>query len=207
MKHLTIYSAFIIFLIIFQTLVLPVEGQTSSIDKERVSSVEISFARTRILGETFPGMSGHYIFFITDRFGSGLSLFSCENQVDQNFGYPIINPQLLLSQYGWLNQFILIDNKYIKFKLNLTNGLIQLRLFDDSQRYYSGQFVFPPKLDRDFYYFIAPGADVSIRLFGPLYITAGINYRYLFGKGHFTDRKELQNTGYSLGLNMIDSKN
>jgi len=206
MKHPKIYNIFIILNLLFQTNTLPGHTQTLARDKEKALSIEISFARTNILGQTFPGMSGHYIFFLTERFGTGLSLFTVQNQVDQNFGYSLVNPQLLLSQYGWINQFILINNKYVKLKFNFINGLIQVRLIDESRPSISGQIMAPPKLDSNFYYFMEPGTALSLRLFGLLYLTGGINYRFLFGKSHFSDRKEFQNTGYSLGLSMINNR-
>jgi hypothetical protein len=200
------YIGCILLAIVLQAPSGPAAGQTSSGKIEKHLSFEMCFARTRIFGQTFPGMSGHYVFFLSHRLGTGLSIFTCQSQINQNFGYSIINPQLLYNQYGWLNQFNLINNKYVKFKLNFTNGLILIRLLDDSQRNYSGQLILQQNFEKNYYYFMAPGTDLSIRLFGLLHLTAGINYRFLFGKSHFSNRKEFQGTAFSFGVTMISSK-
>jgi len=191
---------------VWQAISLTCFGQTSDSNKEKPLSFEIALARTNILGITFPGMSAHYIFFLTKRLGTGLSLFTVENQVNQNFGFSLTNPQLLYNQYGWINQFILLNNNYFKFKLNITNGLIQIRILQDSRQYNSGQYIFPPNLGRNFYYFIEPGTDLSLHLFSSLYLTAGVNYRFLFGKSNFSDRKEFQNTSFILGLTLMNNR-
>jgi hypothetical protein len=205
-KKSKIHGGLILLLIVFQTITMPGLGQPPSGNNEKPLSFEMCFARTRIFGETFPGMSGHYIFFLSHRLGTGLSIFTCQSQINQNFGYSIINPQLLYNQFGWLNQFLLINNKYVKFKLNFTNGLIQIRLLDDSQRNYSGQLILQQNFERNFYYFMAPGTDLSIRLFGLLHLTVGVNYRLLFGKSHFSNSREFQGTTFSFGVTMISSK-
>ena len=206
MKQSKILSAIVIWFIVFQALELTCQGQTPAGNKENPLSFEIGFARTNILGITFPGMNAHYIFFLSKRIGTGLSLFTVQSQVNQNFGYSIINPQVLFNQYGWINQFILINNKYIKLKLNFTNGLSQIRILQDSRQYNSGQYIFPPNLARDFYYFVQPGTDLSLRLFSSLYLTGGLNYRFLFGKGNFSNRRDFQNSSFCLGLTVMNSK-
>jgi hypothetical protein len=205
MKHFNFYSAFIILLIVLQAHNLSCIGQDAATGRDRALSFEVGFARTNILGIPFPGMSGHYIFFLSEKFGTGFSLFSVQNQIDQNFGLSLVNPQLMLSQYGWINQFILLNNKYVKFKLDFTNGLLQVRLLDQNPANFTGPIITTPHSERNLYYFIEPGSDLSLRLFGPLYITGGVNYRFPFGRSNFSSRKEFQNSGISLGLTMISN--
>lgn len=206
MNKFRIRGAFIFFLTICQTFALPVHGQSSGGDNEKSFSLEIGFVSTTMVGQVFPGMMGHYILFYTDRLGTGLSLFTVQSQINQNFGFSVLNPQLMMGQYGWLNQFILINNKYVKFKINFTNGLMQVSLLDEGQPANTGTTVASTNLDRNYYYFLEPGAALSLRLFGPLYLTGGINYRYLYGKSNFSNRKEFQNSDYSLGLSMINNR-
>jgi len=205
MRYNRIHSAFI-FLLISLTFGKPVHGQFSDGEKEKAFSFEIGFARTTVLGQTFPGMAGHYIFFLTERFGTGLSLFTVQNQVTQNFGFSIVDPQLLMGLYGWINQFILINNKFVKLKINFTNGLMQVRLMDESLSGNAGGTSIPPNLDRNYYYFLEPGTALSLRLFGSLYLTGGINYRFLYGKSHFSSRNDFEGTDYNLGLSMMNNR-
>ena len=206
MKHIKIHSTFIFLFIICQTIVLPVNGQFSGEGNEKAFSLEIGFASATMLGESFPGMAGHYLFFYTDRLGTGLSILTVQNQVTQNFGFPVNNPQLMMGEYGWINQFLLINNKYVKFAINLTNGLMQASLTDDSQVSNLGVTVTSTNLDRNYYYFLEPGAALSLRLFGSLYLTGGINYRYLYGKSNFSSRKDFEGTDLNLGLSMINNR-
>ncbi len=203
MKRSKIHIVCILLLIILLPYCWPANAQTSEENKEKPLSFEMCFARTNIFGETFHGMSGHYIFFLSKRFGTGLALFTCQAAIDRNFGYSIVSPQLLYNQYGWLNQYLLIRSMYVKFKLNFNNGLILVRLLDDGRIGTPGQIILQQNLEKNFYYFLSPGADLSIRLFGPLHFTAGINYRFLFGKSHFSSSSEFQGTGINFGVTMM----
>ena len=203
MKPLKIHIVCILLLILLLPHSWLANAQTSEENKEKPISFEMCFAKTTLFGNTFHGMSGHYIYFLSRKIGTGLSLFTCQAPIDRNFGYAIANPQLLYNQYGWLNQFLLIKSNFLKIKLNFTNGLIQIRLLDDSQRNYNGQLIIQQNFERNFYYFLSPGMDLSIKLFGPLHFTAGINYRFLFGKSHFSSHKEFEGTGINFGVTMM----
>jgi hypothetical protein len=167
-------------------------------------SFEMCFARTDFFGHTFHGMSGHYLFFLSKRLATALTLFTCQSAIDRSFGYSMLSPQLLYNQYGWLNQYLLIRSKFLKLKLNFTNGLVQVRLMDESNAIYTGQFLMQQDFKRNFYYFIEPGSDISFHLLGPLHLTAGINYRFLFGKSTFSAKKEFEGTGIHFGVTMMN---
>ena len=177
--------------------------QAQESTESKAASLEIGFARTNLKDGVYPGMAGHYLFFLTKSLGTGFALASYQNYSTNTFGYPLSNPQMLISQYGWINQWLPVHFKLIKLKLSLNTGLIQARLFDDTQRYYNGQLNFQQETIREFFCFIQPSADLSLRLFGPVHLTAGANYRFAGGKSHFTPATAFKAPGYFLGLTVI----
>jgi hypothetical protein len=175
-------------------------------------SMQIGAIYTPLLSQNFYGMSFDIKYYPKKRFATGFEMSISEKKISDTFSYSIQKPILDFIEFGWINQYDILQSKHLRLGINLNNGIAISRLGDNTEKetYYTeyGYEEIPKKVASNYFYLLEPGVDFSLRLFsiknGPdFYLTSKAKYRFVFGKTNYGNEKDFINYYFGIGLTLI----
>jgi hypothetical protein len=211
-KYLAFFSKTALFfftLIISINLLSAYNADTLKVKKHKEQSIDLSAAFTQMNLENFWGFNVDWKFFPYERLGTGLYFTWAMNgtHTKDTFNYHITKPEMDLFEIGWINQYVFIKDSSFRLNLNLVNGWADIMLSDRGQqeRYKTryGYSYRAKSIDNNSYYLLEPGLDFLIKTVKRLWISAKIDYRFLFGSTHFARKEDFSKFIFFVGITGI----
>ena len=175
---------------------------------------DIGTSYTPILDYAFWGLHLDFKGYITKKFSTGISVTYANKRIGYDFGYTIKKPIINFSQIGWVNKYDFVNYKGITFFGELVNGLSDARLGDDNEHVLTGYTKYgpvyqPKKIAENYYYLLEPGVGISIPIYKThdndlLNFTTRVRYRFVFGKGNYSNSDQFSNYEVCIGITIIN---
>jgi hypothetical protein len=190
-------------------------GQTTDSLKSNVrheASFDIGAFYTPVLSKDFYGVNIDFKYYPYQRIATGFSASMTNKKINNSFQYTIGQPIIYYYEFGWINQYEIIQTKKIRVGLNINNGIVISELGDNTikQKVFTGRvFVDKAKVvETNYFYLLQPGLDISIRLlsknnYPDLYLTTKAKYRFVFGDSKYGHLNDFSNFYFGLGLSII----
>ncbi len=172
-------------------------------------SFDVQFVGTSILSRTFLGASTDVKYYPFERLATGISFVITGRKIPETFTYQIDKPTIEYYEFGWVNQYDLLQKERFRVGVFLNNGVSISRLGDDADRekYYTryGTQYRAKKIATNYFYLVQPGIDFSVRIFGEnhapdFYLNAKARYRWVVGNEKYGERNDFN--GYLLGFGL-----
>lgn len=208
----------VIFLITLFLICILAKAQTIDSLKQKTNnetSLDFGSFYTSMLDKNFYGANIDFKYYLYKRFATGFSYSMTQHKVEETFNYSIGQPIINYYEFGWINQYDLLQNKKFRIGLNLSNGLVISRLGDNDnlERYYvKGWHYHPIEVATNYFYLVQPGLDISFKLFSnkhypDFYLTTKAKYRFVFGDGKYGQTNDFSNSYFGFGISLIGFTN
>ncbi|MEO0037190.1 MAG: hypothetical protein RIQ59_401 [Bacteroidota bacterium] len=170
---------------------------------------------TSMLNKNFYGANIDFKYYVYKRFATGFSYSMTQHKVEETFNFSIGQPIINYYEFGWINQYDILQNKKFRIGLNLSNGLVISRLGDNDnlERYYvKGWHYRPIEVATNYFYLLQPGLDISFKLFSSkhypdFYLTTKAKYRFVFGDSKYGQVNDFSNSYFGIGFSIIGFTN
>ena len=190
------------------------QSNDSSATKEpKELCFDFCLSNTSILHQNFWGFNVDAKFYCLNKhLMTGLYVNLFEKLINDTFQYSIKKPIMDFYEFGWINQYYLIQKKNFRLNLNLSNWIAYSRLGDNSEKEkrFNGllHLKTPKEISTNYYYLLEPGLDISYKTLKinkilDLYITAKAKYRFLFGKSKYSSTDQFSNYYIAIGISLI----
>ena len=151
-------------------------------------------------------------YFPVKKWATGLSLVIGVSKISDTFSFSIKKPLITYIEFGWLNQYDVINKEKFRANINLVQGVAVAELQDNGEKILTrtryGYRKIPKKLATNTYYFVEPGFDLSWKLisnnhYPDFYLTGKIKYRFVFGNSKFASENLFAGPLAGVGLTLI----
>ncbi|MBX9853415.1 MAG: hypothetical protein K2X86_16840 [Cytophagaceae bacterium] len=173
---------------------------------------EFYAVNTRMLNKNLWGGGMDVKYFPVKKWGTGLSFVAVVGKPTDTFSFSIRKPAVTYSEFGWVNQYDVINKGKVRANINLVNGLALVELRDNGEKIRTqtryGYKNVAKLLARNYYYLLEPGLDISYKVFSnkhypDFYLTGRIKYRQVFGNSKFASENMFSGPFAGIGLSLI----
>jgi hypothetical protein len=189
--------------------------KTSSLYRKHIASADFCSFYTPLFASNFFGLNFDFKYYVSKRFATGLTMSTIiDKRINNTFSYPIINPLMSYSEYGWINQFDFIQTHNLRVNLNLNNAIAKARLggnaaYQNAIISSGGNFgggYSSTVIAVNYFYILEPGLDVAFRIANSyFYIIAKSKYRFAFGDTKFGTANQFSGCYFGIGVSIISS--
>lgn len=176
------------------------------------ASIDIVAFYSPLLSKKLFGGSIDFKYYPFKKIGTGLSFSMTEKKVDETYSFSIQQPVLDYYEFGWINQYDIIESNNINIGLNLNNGIVCSRLADNAEKekYWTkyGYSYRAKEVVTNYFYLLQPGVNISIKLISnkhspDFYLTTKAKYRFVLGNSKYSTVSDFSNYYFALGLSVI----
>lgn len=176
-------------------------------------SFDLAAFYTPVLSNDFYGLNMDFKYYLHPRIATGFSTSLTSKKMNTAFQYQIEKPILNYYEFGWINQYEIIQTKNIKVGLNLNNGIVVAELADNAitQKVFTGRVMVDKAkvVATNYFFLVQPGLDISIKLFSKkshspdIYLTTKAKYRFVFGDGKYGQVNDFSSHYFGMGITMV----
>ena len=188
--------------------------QIDSTNKNKLhnASFDIGAFYTPVIKNDFYGFNIDFKFYPFKKFATGINISLAERKISNSYTYSIKQPILDYNEWGWLNQYNLIQNNKIIIGINLNNGIVISRLGDNSEKERfltkAGYTYKAKEVATNYLYLLEPGFDISYKIFSDkdisgIYLTAKAKYRFAFGDARYGNINDFSNYYFGFGISLV----
>lgn len=176
------------------------------------ASIDIVAFYSPILSKKLFGGSVDFKYYPFKKIATGLSFSMTEKKVNETYSFSIQQPVLDYYEFGWINQYDIIESNKIIIALNLNNGIVCSRLADNAEKekYWTkyGYSYRAKEVATNYFYLLQPGVNVSIKLISnkhspDFYLTTKAKYRFVLGDSKYGSASDFSNCYFAIGLSVI----
>jgi len=167
------------------------------------------------IGATFNNYAGRYIagmnigferFF--GKWGTGLSFNIASAGINEDFGYNVARPSVLLLLAEWQNEYCLHADTNLRFGPVLNLNFMGSELYDPDHQVrrknkYGTYYWTDTTVARNSFFDIEPGFSLSYRLFWDTWLTLRYKYRILIGGAEFGKQSDFSGSVYLANLSFL----
>ena len=193
-------------------------GQTkdSSAVKTRDVSLDIGAFYTPFRSTDLFGLNCDFKVYLLQKFATGFSASISSKKINASFQYTVGQPYLYFNEFGWINQYDVVQADRIRIGVNLNNGILISQLGDNDikERYWTkyGYTEKAKTIATDYLYVLEPGIDLSLKIFSnkhnpDIYFTTKAKYRTAFGNPKFGSQADYNNYYLGASISIIGFSN
>jgi len=170
-----------------------------------------SFYTPLISTDTY-GLNVDFKFYPVKSLATGFCASIANRKIGTAFQYTIGQPIVYYYEFGWINQYDVLQKDRLRIGLNINNGISYSELGDNDvkvkywTRYGAGEKA--KIISTNYFYLLEPGLDINVRLFShkhdpDFYLTLKTKYRFVFGDIKYGQRSDFTNFYFGLGISAI----
>jgi hypothetical protein len=206
----TILLCTITFLSFFACYSQPTNNKENK--RKHEASFDLGACYSPVLSKDLFGFNLDMKYYPLKKIGTGLSISMTGKKISDDYSYSIAKPILYYYEFGWINQYDIIQRDKIRVGLNINNGISLSVLCDNSvkEKYWTkfGYTYKAKEVAKSYLGFFQPGLDVSFRLYSEkhypdFYLTTKAKYRFAYGNTKFGELTDYSNYYFGLGISVI----
>ena len=183
-----------------------------TITKDHEATFDLGAFYTPLISTNAYGLNTDLKFYPYKRFATGFCASITNKKINKTFQYTIGQPVLSYYEFGWINQYDILQKDRIRIGLNVNNCIAFSQLGDNNikEKYYAkyGVQEKAKTISNNYFYLLEPGLDMNIRLFSnkhdpDFYLTLKAKYRFVFGDTQYGQHSDFSNYYLGLGFSMI----